>query len=44
MEWTPEALKAEAEYRQCARRTAAHHTRLARKTSRGWWHRLTNRH
>ena len=43
MEWTPEALKAEVEYRQCALRAEARHTRLVRKTARGWWHRLTNR-
>lgn len=43
MEWTPETLKVEAEYRQRALRTDAHQSRLLGKRARGWWHRLANR-
>ncbi|MFD9736666.1 hypothetical protein [Umezawaea sp. NPDC059074] len=40
MEWTPESLKAEVEYRQCALRTDARQSRLLRKPTRPWWQRL----
>jgi hypothetical protein len=44
MEWTPEALKAEVEYRQCALRADARRARLvADGRSRPWWYRLTHR-
>jgi hypothetical protein len=43
MEWTPEALKAEVEYRQCALRTDAHQARLVNRPARPWWHRLLHR-
>jgi hypothetical protein len=44
MEWTPEALKAEVEYRQCALRADARRARLVEHDrSRSWWYRLTHR-
>ncbi|MEU4803201.1 hypothetical protein [Actinosynnema sp. NPDC023587] len=46
MEWTPEAIKAEVDYRQAAMRADAAHDRVARRSSapkRSWWRRLTHR-
>ena len=46
MEWTPEAIKAEIDYRQTALRSEAAHSRLARLSSgpkRSWWRRLGHR-
>jgi lambda repressor-like predicted transcriptional regulator len=43
MEWTPDAIKAEIEYRQCALRADARRSRLVGKPTRTWWQRLANR-
>ncbi|NUT93606.1 MAG: hypothetical protein HOY78_16465 [Saccharothrix sp.] len=46
MEWTPEAIKAEIDYRQTALREDAAHSRLVRANSapkRSWWRRLAHR-
>ncbi|GAA3864419.1 hypothetical protein GCM10022243_33480 [Saccharothrix violaceirubra] len=46
MEWSPEALKAEIDYRQAALRAAAAHARVervARRSRRSWWSRITHR-
>lgn len=46
MEWTPDAIKAEIDYRQTALREDAAHARLARANSapkRSWWRRLAHR-
>jgi len=43
MEWTPESLKAEIDYRQDALRADAAHYRIGRQTHparRSWWRRL----
>ncbi len=43
MEWTPESLKAEIDYRQAALRADAAHHRVSRRTNpvkRPWWRRL----
>jgi hypothetical protein len=40
MEWTPESLKAEIDYRQAALRADAAHYRVSRKSytaKRSWW-------
>ncbi|MEU6150217.1 hypothetical protein ABZ816_09490 [Actinosynnema sp. NPDC047251] len=46
MEWTPEAIKAEVDYRQAALRADAAHARVARQSAapkRSWWRRLGHR-
>jgi hypothetical protein len=46
MEWTPEAIKAEVDYRQRALREMARHSRALRQNTapkRSWWQRLTHR-
>ncbi|WP_179118252.1 hypothetical protein [Saccharothrix sp. ALI-22-I] len=46
MEWTPEALKAEIDYRQAALRSDAAHYRVGRRSlpaRRSWWRRLGHR-
>ncbi|MEU4448940.1 hypothetical protein AB0K14_38755 [Actinosynnema sp. NPDC050801] len=46
MEWTPESLKAEIDYRQAALRADASHYRVGRQSSRAtrtWWRRLAHR-
>jgi hypothetical protein len=43
MEWTPETLKAEVEYRQHALRTDARRFRLIGKPARSWWQRAAHR-
>jgi hypothetical protein len=46
MEWTPEALKAEIDYRQAALRADASNHRVGRQSSPakpGWWRRLGHR-
>ncbi|MEU4744745.1 hypothetical protein AB0G02_30375 [Actinosynnema sp. NPDC023658] len=43
MEWTPEALKAEIDYRQAALRADAAQHRIGRQSApvrRSWWRRL----
>ncbi|MEU5696056.1 hypothetical protein [Actinosynnema sp. NPDC020468] len=45
MEWTPEAIKAEVDYRQAALRADAAQARVSRQTAgpkRSWWRRLGN--
>ncbi|MFD1152009.1 hypothetical protein [Saccharothrix hoggarensis] len=46
MEWTPESLKAEIDYRQAALRADAAHHRVSRRPAvpgRSWWRRLGHR-
>ena len=46
MEWTPESLKAEIDYRQAALRADASDYRVGRLSSaakRSWWRRLGHR-
>ncbi|KOX33220.1 hypothetical protein ADK67_06470 [Saccharothrix sp. NRRL B-16348] len=46
MEWTPESLKAEIDYRQAALRADAAHYRVGRQAHparRSWWRRLGHR-
>ncbi|MBB5955834.1 LmbE family N-acetylglucosaminyl deacetylase [Saccharothrix tamanrassetensis] len=46
MEWTPEALKAEIDYRQAALRADAAQFRIARRSAppkRSWWRRVGRR-
>ncbi|MEV0680546.1 hypothetical protein AB0I60_28925 [Actinosynnema sp. NPDC050436] len=46
MEWTPEAIKAEVDYRQAALRADAAHARVTRRAQapkRSWWQRLRHR-
>ena len=46
MEWTPESLKAEIDYRQAALRADAAHYRVRRNSrpaKRSWWQRLAHR-
>ncbi|GAB2986774.1 hypothetical protein [Saccharothrix stipae] len=46
MEWTPESLKAEIDYRQAALRADASHYRVGRQSgqaTRSWWRRLAHR-
>lgn len=46
MEWTPEALRAEIDYRQKALRADAQHVRVFRtgtSPKRSWWRRLGHR-
>lgn len=45
MEWTPEAIKAEVDYRQAALRADAAQARVARQSGaprRPWWWRLVH--
>ncbi|WP_186763002.1 hypothetical protein [Lentzea tibetensis] len=47
MEWTPEAIKAEMDYRQKAlREDSRRYQELLRSgyRPRSWWHRMTHRH
>ncbi|MGI5502143.1 hypothetical protein [Lentzea sp. CA-135723] len=47
MEWTPEAIKAEMDYRQTALREDARRAREFYRNGgkpRSWWHRMTHRH
>jgi hypothetical protein len=47
MEWTPEAIKAEMDYRQAALREDARRVREYYRNGgkpRSWWHRMTHRH
>jgi hypothetical protein len=46
MEWTPEAIKAEIEYRQGTMLADAEHVRAVRRSQgpkRSWWSRLGHR-
>ncbi len=46
MEWTPEAIKAEVDYRQAALRADAAQARISRQANlpkRSWWRRLAHR-